>query len=291
MAGQMNWRGAVAASGAHRQSVLSSASILGFVYHAVVLLVFAFMLTPVLFVFWVSVFDNAVITFPPRGYSLRWFVNAWENASFLDGFLTSVKVGVTAMLAGLALGIPASFALVRGRFRGREALNAFLLSPLIVPGIVAGTAVYIFFVQVEIWTGGFRLVATLPGFVAAHVALTIPWTVRLISANLVGFDRTLEEAAMSLGARPLATFWHVTLPVIRPGVVAAAIFSFIVSFTDLEMSLFLAGPGRTTLQIAMLQYLEWKFDPTVAAVSVVQIVLIGLGLLVTDRFVKLSKVV
>jgi putative spermidine/putrescine transport system permease protein len=284
--------GSKATSGwrAYLQPAASPAFMMHSAYLVVVCLIFLFMLTPVLFVFWVSVFDNAVVTFPPQGYSLRWFVNAWENSSFLSGFLTSVRVGMTAMIAGLMLGIPASFALTRGNFPGRAALNAFLLSPLIVPGIVAGTAVYTFFVQIELWTG-VRLIATLPGFVAAHVALTIPWTVRLISASLIGFDRTVEEAAMSLGARPFATLWHVTLPMIRPGVVAAAIFSFIVSFTDLEMSLFLAGPGRTTLQIAMLQYLEWKFDPTVAAVSVVQIALIGACLLITDRFVKLSKVV
>jgi putative spermidine/putrescine transport system permease protein len=115
--------------------------------------------------------------------------------------------------------------------------------------------------------------------------------VRLISASLVGVDRSIEEAAMNLGARPLTTFLRITLPMIRPGVVAAAIFSFIASFTDLEMTLFLIGPGRSTLQIALLQYLEWKFDPSVAAVSFVQVTIIGLGLLITDRFVKLSKVV
>lgn len=286
----MNWRTAVGfASDAASSGVLAT-SIWRFLYYFIVLSVFLFMFTPVIFVFWVSFFENAVITFPPRGYSLKWFSNAWAAGAFLDGFLTSVKIGLFAMIAGLALGIPASFALVRGRFPGREVLNTFLLSPLIVPGIVAGTAIYIYFIQLELWTG-VRMISTLPGFVMAHVALTIPWTVRLVSSTLVGMNKSLEEAAMSLGARPLTTFTRVTLPTIRPGVVAAAIFSFIVSFTDLEMSLFLAGPGRTTLQIAMLQYLEWKFDPTIAAVSVVQILLIGACLLITDRFVKLSRIV
>jgi putative spermidine/putrescine transport system permease protein len=260
------------------------------VYLVVVALVFLFMFTPLIFVLWVSVFKNEVVTFPPQGYTLAWFGNAWANSAFLNGFIASIQIGVFSMLAGLALGIPASFALVRGRFPGRETLNAFLLSPLIVPGIVAGTAIYIYFVQLELWTG-VRVIATLPGFVLAHVALTIPWTVRLVGASLVGVDQSIEEAAANLGARPFTTFRRVTLPMIRPGVVAAGIFSFIVSFTDLEMSLFLVGPGRSTLQIAMLQYLEWKFDPTVAAVSVVQIGIIGVGLVVTDRFVKLSKVV
>ncbi len=261
-----------------------------FAYRLVVALVFAFMLMPVVFVAWVSFFANEIVTFPPQGYTLSWYTRAWANRAFTDGFLTSIQVGLFSMVAGLILGIPASFAIVRGRFPGREALNALMLSPLVVPGVVAGTAIYIYFVQLEIWTE-VRFVATLPGLVAAHVMLTIPWTVRLISASLVGVDRSIEEAAMNLGASPLTTFLRITLPMIRPGVVAAAIFSFIASFTDLEMTLFLIGPGRSTLQIALLQYLEWKFDPSVAAVSFVQVTIIGIGLLVTDRFVKLSKVV
>jgi putative spermidine/putrescine transport system permease protein len=261
-----------------------------FAYRLVVALVFAFMLMPVVFVAWVSFFANEIVTFPPQGYTLSWYTRAWANRAFTDGFLTSIQVGLFSMVAGLILGIPASFAIVRGRFPGREALNALMLSPLVVPGVVAGTAIYIYFVQLEIWTE-VRFVATLPGLVAAHVMLTIPWTVRLISASLVGVDRSIEEAAMNLGATPLTTFLRITLPMIRPGVVAAAIFSFIASFTDLEMTLFLIGPGRSTLQIALLQYLEWKFDPSVAAVSFVQVTIIGIGLLVTDRFVKLSKVV
>jgi putative spermidine/putrescine transport system permease protein len=261
-----------------------------FAYRLVVALVFAFMLMPVVFVAWVSFFANEIVTFPPQGYTLSWYTRAWANRAFTDGFLTSIQVGLFSMVAGLILGIPASFAIVRGRFPGREALNALMLSPLVVPGVVAGTAIYIYFVQLEIWTE-VRFVATLPGLVAAHVMLTIPWTVRLISASLVGVDRSIEEAAMNLGATPLTTFLRITLPMIRPGVVAAAIFSFIASFTDLEMTLFLIGPGRSTLQIALLQYLEWKFDPSVAAVSFVQITIVGLGLVITDRFVKLSKVV
>ena len=218
-------------------------------YRLIVALVFAFMLMPVVFVAWVSFFANEIVTFPPQGYTLSWYTRAWANRAFTDGFLTSIQVGLFSMLAGLALGIPASFAIVRGRFPGREALNALMLSPLVVPGVVAGTAIYIYFVQLEIWTEA-RFVATLPGLVAAHVMLTIPWTVRLISASLVGVDRSVEEAAMNLGASPLTTFRRVTLPIIRPGVVAAAIFSFIALFTDQEMTFLLIGPGRSSIQIA-----------------------------------------
>jgi putative spermidine/putrescine transport system permease protein len=123
------------------------------------------------------------------------------------------------------------------------------------------------------------------------VLIVIPWTVRLVMASLAGLDRSIEEAAQSLGANRFTTFRKVTLPAIRPGVVAAALFGFVSSFGNLEMSLFLVGPGRTTLPIAILQYLEWKIDPTIAAVSVLQIGLIAAAMLLTDRFVKISRVV
>ncbi|MBV8962346.1 MAG: ABC transporter permease subunit, partial [Hyphomicrobiales bacterium] len=106
-----------------------------------------------------------------------------------------------------------------------------------------------------------------------------------------GLDPALEEAAMNLGADRWRTLLRVTLPVIRPAVVAAALFSFVVSFGNLEISLFLVAPGTTTLPIAILQYLEWKIDPTIAAASVVQIAIIAAAMLITDRFVKLTQVV
>ena len=126
--------------------------------------------------------------------------------------------------------------------------------------------------------------------VFAHIMITIPWTVRLVGASLMGFDRTIEEAAQNLGAGPWTTFRRVTLPLIRPGVVAAALFGFVISFGNLEMTLFLIGPGRTTLPIAILPYLEGRIDPVIAAVSLLQILVIGTAMIVTDRYVKLARV-
>jgi putative spermidine/putrescine transport system permease protein len=249
----------------------------------------AFVLLPLGLVSWLGFFRNEVVSFPPQGYTLRWFGAILDQRNFVDGFVASLEVGLVAMLAGLAVGVPASLCLARHLFRGHEALNTLLLLPLVVPGVVAGTAIYVFQVETEILTG-LPLVASLPGLVLAHVLITIPWTVRLVTASLAGLDRTVEEAALSLGAGPWTTFRRVTLPLIRPGVVAAALFSFIISFGNLEMSLFLVGPGRTTLPIAILQYLEWRIDPVIAAVSFLQIVLIAAGMAVTNRYVRLSRV-
>jgi len=250
---------------------------------------YALILTPLFFVCWLSFFSNEIVTFPPQGYTLRWFAHIFDQNNFVSGFLTSLQVGIAAMVGGLVLGIPASLVLARRRFPGREALNTLLVLPLVVPGIVAGTAIYVFQIEVEIATE-LPLLGSLAGLVFAHIMITIPWTARLLTASLAGFDRSLEEAAQNLGATPMKAFLKVTLPVIKPGIVAAALFSFIISFGNLEMTLFLVAPGRTTLPISILQYLQWRIDPMIAAVSLLQIALIGTGMLIADRYVKLTRV-
>ncbi|HEY8566143.1 MAG TPA: ABC transporter permease [Beijerinckiaceae bacterium] len=239
---------------------------------------------------WLAFFRQEIPTFPPEGYSTRWFGEVFKNRNFVGGFALSFQVAAGATLIGLLLGVPASLAVARRRFAGRGAVNTLLLLPLVVPGVVLGTSIYVAQMEVEIATGWPLLGSTL-GLVAAHVLVVIPWVVRLVTASLAGFDRTVEEAAQNLGAGPWTTFRRVTLPAIRPGVVAAALFGFVMSFGNLEMTLFLIGPGKVTLPIAVLQYLEWKLDPTVAAVSVIQIALIGAAMLATNRFVKISQVV
>ena len=246
-------------------------------------------LLPIFFVCWLSFFSNEIVTFPPQGYTLRWFAHIFDQNNFVSGFLTSLQVGVAAMIGGLMLGVPASLVLARRDFPGREAINTLLVMPLVVPGVVAGTAIYVFQIEVELATE-LPLLGSRAGLIFAHIMITIPWTVRLLMASLAGFDRSIEEAAQNLGATPLQAFVKVTLPVIKPGVVAAALFGFIISFGNLEMTLFLVAPGQTTLPIAILQYLQWRIDPTIAAVSLLQIVLIGTGMLVTDRYVKLTRV-
>jgi putative spermidine/putrescine transport system permease protein len=250
----------------------------------------AYILTPLIFVTWLAFFRQEIPSFPPEGYSLRWFQAIPGNDRFVSGFVLSLQVAATATAMGLCLGLPAALCLSRNRFRGREALNNLLLFPLVVPGIVLGIALYVAHVEVEIATG-LPIIGSLTGLIAGHVLIVIPWSVRLIMASLDGLDRSIEEAAQSLGANRLTTLRRVTLPAIRPGVVAATLFGFVTSFGNLEMSLFLVGPGRTTLPIAILQYLEWKIDPTIAAVSVLQILLVAAVMLVTDRFVKISRVV
>lgn len=251
---------------------------------------YALILAPVVAVIVISVFAQEIVSFPPQGLTFRWYANAFEKREFARGFVTSLQVALVATAIGVPLGTAAAYAIVRGHFPGREGLNTLLLGPLAVPGVVAGTALYLFYVRAEFWVDE-DIKGTLAGLVAAHVLLTIPWTVRLVTASLQGLDRAAEEAAANLGARPFTVFRRITLPMLRPGVVAACLFSFIQSFENLELTLLLVGPGRTTLPVAMLNYLEFRVDPTLAAVATVQILLVGVLMLVTDRFVKLSRVV
>ena len=251
-----------------------------------------YILTPLISVTWLSFYVQEIPSFPPEGYSLRWYASIVGNERFINGLWLSVQLGVSATAIGLAVGVPAALCLSRFRFPGREALNNLLLMPLMVPGVVLGTALYVFHVEIEIATAGnLPILGSTLGLLSGHVLVVIPWVVRLVLASLAGFDRTQEEAAQNLGADLWTTFRRITLPGILPGVVAGAMFGFVASFGNLEMSLFLVGPGRTTLPIAILQYLEWRIHPSIAAVSVVQIVLIGATMLITDRFVKISRVV
>ena len=248
-----------------------------------------FIVLPLGLVVWLSFVSNEILALPPDGYSFRWYHAMLGQPQFASGFTTSLIVAVLATAIGLLVSIPAALVLARGRFLGRNAIVQLLTAPLIVPAIVVGAGLYVSFVEAEIVTG-WELTGSAATLAAGHVLLTIPWCLRLLLANLAGLDPAAEEAAMSLGARPVTATRLVTLPLIWPGVVAAALFSFVVSFSNLEISMFLVTPGNTTLPIAIFQYLQWKVDPTIAAVSTVQIAVVGLGLLLTNRFVPLGRV-
>lgn len=248
------------------------------------------MILPLILVFWLSVTSNEILSFPIEGYSLRWFAEAYRQPQFLSGFILSVWVALLATFLGLAVSVPAAIIIIRRSFRGKEAIQQLLMSPMTVPMIVIGAAIYITIVEIEIATGA-PLTGSMGVFIAGHVLLTIPWCIRLLVASLQGLNMSVEEAAASLGATPAGVLWRVTLPLIRPGIFAAGVFSFVVSFGNIEVSLFLSTPGQVTLPVAMMQYLEWKIDPTIAAVSVLQVLFVASALMLTNRFVNITRIV
>ena len=251
--------------------------------------IFAFLLAPVDLVVWISFFSQQLIAFPPKGYSLIWYRNILDQKNFIDAFILSFQVALAATAISMLIGLLASIGLTRFNLPGKNTLQNLFLSPLVVPVIITGMAMYIFFIRFQRMIG-IELVPSFAALVLAHVVITIPWTVRLITAGLIGINEELEEAAMDLGASKWRAFWRVTLPIIRPSIVAAGIFAFIFSFGNLEVSLMLVSPGETTIPIEILNYVFWKMDPTIAAVATVRTVITAALMLIADRVVGLSNV-
>ena len=178
-------------------------------------------------------------------------------------------------VVSLLLGFPAAFGLARGRFRGRQAITVLFIAPLIVPVILIAIAEYFFLTELS-------LTGTTLGLVIAHTLLALPFVVIIVMATLRGFDRSYERAALSLGANPLRTFWHVTLPLIRPGVISAALFAFLASFGEFLTSLFVIGATRSTLPIQLWKGIRFETNPTIAAVASMMIALSILALVLVE---------
>lgn len=220
------------------------------------------------------------LSFPPRGLSLRWYANIFARPELLEGFAFSLLVGVIAPLFSIAVGGICSLALVRYRFRGREIINSLVLFPLMVPEVVLGLALLILFSRLHMYS-------PLVNVLILHVMITLPYTVKVISANLYRFDVSLEEAARVFGASRLKTLWKITLPVIKPGIISASIFAFVISFGNFTATLFLITK-RGTLPIQMYSYIITENDPTIAAVSATLIFLTVGFLLVLEKFFNLK---
>ena len=255
--------------------------ILGTIPTAVVM---AFIMLPVVLVVWMSFFDQKIITSPPKGYTIEWYTVLAEKSTLL-----SLEVALISSVLAIVLGCLACIGLKQKFFRGKNLMETMFLAPLTVPTIVSGIAIYAF-LTVMGNSIGMKLVPTTWVLILGHTVITIPWAVRLISAGLAGVNPALEEAALSLGANRVYTYVKIIFPQIRSSLVTASIFSFIVSLTNLEMSLMLIKPGQTTLPIETLNYVLWEMDPSIAALTTVQIMLIFMLLVIANKLIGLSKV-
>ncbi len=253
------------------------------VFQSLVAGIYLFLLATPLVVVYYSFSPGVVLQFPPEGFTTRWYLNVWAEPRLVSGIWTSVLVAGVTTAGALLVGVPAAYALARGRFPGRRMLAAFFLSPLILPGLVLAIGILMLVVVVVQPLTGLTLVGRLPPLLAAHLIVTLPWVVRMTMTSLETSDRATEDAARGLGATAAQAFFLVTLPAIRPGVVAGAIFAFIVSFGNFALSLFFASGRMTTLPVAIFEYVDRFQDPTVAAVSTLVIALTTLVVLVGGK--------
>jgi putative spermidine/putrescine transport system permease protein len=228
----------------------------------------AIMLAPLVLIVWMSFTPAAFFRLPVSDFSLRWYREAFNYPGFLNSFMLSLRLALVSGLIATALSFFAAYGLVRYRFRGKGALEALFMSPILVPGVVFGIAMLQFVNSIGLYN-------TFWALVLAHVSLIVPYALRTIHAQLRNVPEDVEWAAQTLGAGNLRTLWKVTLPLCRRGVLAGFLLAFIISFAEVTVVIFMTGPAYQTLPIRIYNYLTDQIDPTVAAISAM---LIGLSL-------------
>jgi putative spermidine/putrescine transport system permease protein len=243
--------------------------------------VVGFLLLPLFATISTSFTELAYVAFPPKGFTLKWYWVAFEKAEFGEALVLSLSIAVFASIIATVLGLMVAVAIVRHRFPGRDALNAFFLSPLVLPTLVIGLALLQYYAMTGVGT-------TYAGVVVGHVVITSPYATRLIMASLTGIDHSIEWAAQTLGASRVGAFLRVTLPVIRNGMVSGAIFTFIMSFENVTVSAFLSTPKMTTFPVRMFLYWEQVVQPWLIAIASMVIVGTFVVLAIFDRLVSVK---
>jgi putative spermidine/putrescine transport system permease protein len=225
-----------------------------------------FLLAPIAIVSVFAVNPTPYISFPPVGFTLVWFAKFFANPDFINALWLSLKVAAAVLVLSMLIGATAALALARGNLPGARLATALFMSPLMLPAILTGLALF----QIYLLAGIGRPIW---GLVMGHTVVAVPYVIRTTLAVLHNFDRRLEEAAAALGANPVRVFVEVTLPLIRPGVIAGGIFAFIVSFDQFPVSLFLVVPKGETLPVVLFNYMKFDLDGAIAAASMVSIAL------------------
>lgn len=243
---------------------------------------FALLFLPIALVIVLSFGADSYTVIPPSGYSMRWYANILERGEFVSGFLTSLYVAAITTPVSVTIGTLAAYGLWRHPSPTARSLESVMMLPVLLPLVVTGLALLVFFNRAEFYSGFWTITI-------AHVIITFPYSFRAVMAALSRYDRQLDEAAASLRVPPWVAFWHVTLPMIRPGLFAGGLFAFVMSFDDFAVTIFLITPETTTLPVAIYQYMEWNLDPTVSAVSAVLVFGAVVGALIIERFIGMDR--
>ncbi len=239
------------------------------------ILALLFLVLPILVIIPLSFSDSTFLSYPMPGYSMRWYENLFHSDAWIRAAKNSFIVAPMATLIATVLGTLAAVGLNKAEFPGKGLLMAVLISPMVVPAVVVGVGVYIFFAEIG-------LADSYTGLILIHAALGAPFVVTTVSATLQGFNYNLVRASQSLGASPLRTFFRITLPVIAPGLISGALFAFATSFDEVVITLFVAGPNQTTLPRQMFTGIRENISPTIAALATILIIFSTCLLLVLE---------
>jgi len=264
-------------------SYLSSARLMRWSGYVLVTLILAFIILPAIVVALTAFNDRAILAFPPTVYSLRWFQRALDYSDFRRGFWNGLTVTLWASSIALVVGVALAFAIQRYEFRFKAALEGVLLSPLVIPHFTIGLGLLMLSAQ----TGAGR---GFPLVIFAHVVLVLPFVLRSVYISLQNVDVRLERAAASLGASPLRILFTITMPLLVPGLLSGWLFASILSFNEFTATLFVSNQATQTLPVAMYNYVREYADPTLAALSVIYIVVTAAILTLANAFLGLGKV-
>lgn len=237
----------------------------------IAILVFAFLFLPLILIVVTSFGTAAAIQFPIKGFTLDWYANALSLSTMMDSFKLSLLVGILATVLALIVGVPASYALARYSVKGNQMIKSFFLSPTVIPGIVVGYTLFQFIV-VALGLPVFQ------GLLIGHFLISLPYIIRVVGSSMDQLDYSMEEAAWTLGCTRFRAFIKIVLPNVSSGIFAAFMLAFVNSFNNVPVSMFLSGPGVTMLPTNLLSYMEYNYDPTVSAISVM-LMLLTMGLM------------
>lgn len=255
-----------------------------YLFKVIVYAFFGFLLFPLIVLVAVSFTELNYLTFPPKGFTFKWYVEVFQDKSYVDAFIFSIKIAVMATFISLLIGIPASQVNARVNFPGKKLFNHLISSPLLLPQIVFGVALLQFFylftnVPQNFWS-----------LTVGHVIITLPYVIRTCTATFVGMGNSVEEAAWDLGANKIQTFLLVTLPLVKTGAIASGLFSFAISWINVEVSIFLTSTNNMALPVKMFNYVQYNIDPLIAAVSAITIYLAFVLIIIIDYLVGIENV-
>jgi putative spermidine/putrescine transport system permease protein len=245
--------------------------------------VLGFILSPIWITIVVSLNAGNYIVFPPKGISLKWYQAFFTDYQWMMVFKNSLMIALPTMLFSTAVGVAAALGYMKHRFRGRNVINLLIMMPFLVPGILIGISLLMFAHRIG-------LAGTYAVVVAGHSLWGIPTVFLLVQAVLAGYDFNVEDAARDLGATPIKTFFLITLPRIKIGVFTAMIFSFITSFGEFSIALFLTAPDTMTMPVQIWNSLKYEVSPIVASVSTVMILTTLVGIGIAAKFIGVKKI-
>ena len=246
-------------------------------------LVYLFLLSPLLVVVFTAFSDTNRVVFPPRGFTLRWFERAVHSAEFNSSLLLSVRIAVVSVFIACVLGTMVSLWFWKSNSKAKGIFESVFLSPIIIPTIISAVAFLQYFVLFGgLFTNYWKLCLT-------YAVIQMPYVIRTVTANLVGLDTSFEEASLVLGASPVRTLFHVTLPCIRQGIVGGAVFAFVVAFDECVIILFMKSAKTVTFPLRLYSYITESFTPLISAYSTLFIIVVAAVIYLVEKKIGLSK--